>query len=159
MPLFFAARTQMKKLPEKLAKVIELFELTDNIGERVDLLMEYANRFENVPPKIATAPYPHEHLVPFCESETYVWVVPCEGNAVKLYFAITNPSALSAKALAVILDESLSGLSAEEIAHIPPELVYDIFDNRLSMGKGQGLMGIVSSVNAYARELMQKEGE
>ena len=37
----------MKKLPEKLAKVIELFELTDNIGERIDLLMECAagNRY------------------------------------------------------------------------------------------------------------------
>ena len=149
----------MKKLPEKLAKVIELFELTDNIGERIDLLMEYANRYENVPLEITTAPYPRERLVPFCESETYVWVVPREGNGVKLYFAVTNPSALSARALAVILDESLSGLSAEEIADVPPEVVYEIFDNRLSMGKGQGLMGIVASVNAYARELMQKKGK
>jgi sulfur transfer protein SufE len=58
---------------------------------------------------------------------------------------------VSAKALAAILDRTLSGLPASEIAQIDPEIVERIFRQNISMGKGLGLMSMVQSVRALAK--------
>jgi cysteine desulfuration protein SufE len=143
----------MDNLPERLAVLIDTIESMPDVDERIMALIEYADRFEEVPPWIAKRPFSENHRVPFCESEAYVWLSKQEDRTIKLYFAVENPAGLSAKALAVILDESLSGLRAEEIAHISPEVAYRIFGENLSMGKGQGLAGMIALVKAEAKIL------
>jgi sulfur transfer protein SufE len=69
----------------------------------------------------------------------------------KLYFAVENPSGVSAKALAAILDRTLSGLTPEEIGRIDTSIVERIFRQNISMGKGMGLMSMVEAVRALAR--------
>jgi hypothetical protein len=39
-----------------------------------------------------------------------VWALKKPDDTLKLYFAVENPSGVSAKALAAILDKTLSGL-------------------------------------------------
>ena len=73
------------------------------------------------------------------------------GGALKLYFAVENPSGVSAKALAAILDKTLSGLPATEIATVTTDIVERIFRRNISMGKGIGLMSMVDAVRALAR--------
>jgi cysteine desulfuration protein SufE len=55
----------------------------------------------------------------------------------------------------VILDETLSGLPAEQIARVPGDVVFDIFGKDLSMGKGQGLLGMLEVVHHEARRRLR----
>jgi len=64
---------------------------------------------------------------------------------------VENPSGVSARALAAILDRTLSGLPASEIARVGPDIVERIFRQNISMGKGMGLMSLVQAVQALAK--------
>lgn len=143
----------MNRYPPRLADVLEALALTAaDPADRANALLAFADRFRDVPPEIARRPFPREHLVPACESEAYVWGVLRPDGTLKLHFAVENPSGVSAKALAVILDETLSGLPPAEIASITPDVVYEIFRRDISMGKGMGLMSMVAAVQTIARQ-------
>ena len=137
-------------MPEKLQQLVEMFQMFDP-ADRTSLLLSYADQFQEVPPAIATRPFPQSHQIPQCESDAYAWAQKMPDGTVKLYFAVENPSGVSAKALAAILDKTLSGLPASEIATINTDLVEKIFRQNISMGKGMGLMAMVQAVQALAR--------
>jgi cysteine desulfuration protein SufE len=137
-------------LPAKLQQLIDTFEIFDP-ADRTGMLLSYAEQFKPVPPEIAGRPFPLTHQVPQCESEAYVWAVKRPDGTLKLYFAVENPSGVSAKALATILDKTLSGLPARDIAQISPDIVERIFRQNISMGKGLGLMSMVQAVQTLAK--------
>ncbi|MEW6578518.1 MAG: SufE family protein [Chloroflexota bacterium] len=141
----------MTDYPGRLNEVLADFAFVTSRSERAELLMDWADRFTPVPADIAAPPYPADHRVPFCESDAYVWTIPEGNGSLCLYFAIENPQGLSAMALAAILTESLSGLPAAWIATVTPDIVLKLFGNDISMGKGQGLMGMVTMVQAAAK--------
>lgn len=144
----------MAELPPKLAETVELLAMLPDRGERIQMLISVADRFRDVPERIAARPFPEEHKVPACESEAYVWAEPLPEGTLKFHFAVENPQGISAKAMAVILDESLSGQPPAEVARISGDVVYEIFGRELSMGKSMGLMGMVSMVANYARKAL-----
>src|SRR5688572_9281339 len=127
-----------------------MFQMFDP-ADRTDLLLSYADQFKEVPPSIATRPFPKSHQIPQCESDAYAWAQKMPDGTLQLYFAVENPSGVSAKALAAILDRTLSGLPARDIATITPDIVEKIFRQNISMGKGMGLMSMVDAVRALAR--------
>lgn len=137
----------------KLEGLLELFGQHSDPAERTELLLDYAGKFKEVPPEVATRPFDQSALVPHCESEAYVWAVPNADGTVKLHFAVENPSGVSAKALAAILDRTLSGLPAADIAKVDPEIVEQIFRQNISMGKGLGLMSMVQRVQTLAQRM------
>jgi cysteine desulfuration protein SufE len=137
--------------PATLQAVLDTFALFTDPADRTGLLLDYADRFQEVPSSVATRPFRPEHRVPECESEAYVWALKQPGGTLKLYFAVENPSGVSAKALAAILDRSLSGLTASEIALVSPEIVEQIFRQNISMGKGIGLRSMVEAVRTLAK--------
>lgn len=139
---------------EKLAMLLEYLDLAGDRDERIQMLIDIASRFKGVPDSIATRPFPESHLTPACESEAYVWCEELPSQALKFHFAVENPQGISAKAMAVILDETLSGESASCLAQVPSEVVYRIFGKDLSMGKSMGLMGMVSMVQVCARRYL-----
>ena len=59
---------------------------------------------------------------------------------------------MSAKALAAILEKTLSGATPEEIVRIPDDIVSLLFRQNISMGKGMGLMSMVRTVKELARQ-------
>jgi cysteine desulfuration protein SufE len=134
----------------KLQAVLDTFEVFNDPADRTSLLLGYADQFKEVPSAIATRPFGPQHLVPHCESEAYVWAIKAPDGTLKLHFAVENPSGVSAKALATILDRSLSGLPASEIATVTPDIVEKIFRQNISMGKGLGLMSMVQAVRSLA---------
>jgi cysteine desulfuration protein SufE len=136
--------------PPKLQAVLDTFAEFPDPADRTNLLLSYADAFKEVPATIATRPFGKEHLVPHCESEAYVWALQQPNGTLKLYFAVENPSGVSAKALATILDKSLSGLPPEDIAQVTPDIVEQIFRQNISMGKGLGLMSMVQAVRSLA---------
>jgi cysteine desulfuration protein SufE len=144
----------MSPLPAKLQELVETFALFDQ-ADRTGMLLSYADQFKEVPPEVASRPFAKSHQVPQCESDAYAWAVKQPDGTLKLYFAVENPSGVSARALAAILDRTLSGLPAREIATVDPSIVERIFRQNISMGKGMGLMSMVQAVQALARAASQ----
>ena len=118
------------------------------------MLIEYADQFESVPAVVVSRPFAEANRAPRCESEAYVFATDRPDGTLDLWFAVENPQGISAKSLAVILDEGLSGAPLEQVAAVPQDLVYRVFGRELSMGKSMGLMGMVSMVTAIARQRM-----
>lgn len=141
----------MADYPSRLKEILDDFAFVSTRAERAELLIDYADRFEPVPGAIATSPYPESNRVPFCESDAFVWAVDRPDHTLDFYFAVENPQGLSAMALAVILQSSLSGAPLDQVARVSPDLVLDVFGRDIAMGKGQGLMGMVSRVQEEAR--------
>jgi sulfur transfer protein SufE len=139
-------------MPPKLARFLDSLALFADPNERASLLLSYADQFREVPATVATRPFPRSHQVPQCESEAYVWAVRQPDDTLKLYFAVESPSGVSAKALAAILDRTLSGSRSEDIESVPPDIVEQVFRQNLSMGKGLGLMSMVQAVRALAKQ-------
>ena len=143
-------------LPEKLANTIDALSLVSDRAERIQTLIDLASRFEEVPPEIARRPFPSLNQVPACESEAYVFEEKRPDGTIQFHFAVENPQGISAKALAVILEDTLSGAPPEQVAQVQPDIIYRIFGPELSMGKSMGLMGMVGMVQAAAKKAMEK---
>jgi cysteine desulfuration protein SufE len=144
----------MSQYPEKLTDLLDTFEMFSDQSERAQLLISFSDQFKPVPGEVATRPFDKSHLVPACESEAYAWAVKRPDGTLKLHFAVENPSGISARALATILDKTLSGLPPTEVAKVSPEIVEKIFRQNISMGKGMGLMSMVLAVQALAKRAM-----
>lgn len=144
------------QIPKPLAEILETLESLPDPADRVQMLISFADQFRDVPPEVATRPFPVEHQVPQCESEAYAWAVLQADGTLTLHFAVESPVGISAKALATILDQGLSGQKPEIIAQVSPDVVYRIFRQNISMGKGIGLMGMVQAVQALAKRAMTR---
>ena len=144
----------MTTFPPTLQSVLETFDMFPDQADRTNMLLSYADQFREVPAAVAERPFAASHQVPQCESDAYVWAIKKADGTLDLYFAVENPSGVSAKALAAILQRSLSGLPAAEIAKVDPSIVERIFRQNISMGKGMGLMSMVDAVRALARRAL-----
>jgi cysteine desulfuration protein SufE len=144
----------MNSYPEKLQDFLDTISLLPDESERINILIDYAEKFREVPPEIAEKPFPEKNKVPFCESGAYVWIKKQNDNTLKLYFSIENPQGISAKALAAILDRTLSGETPENIVKINEEIVNKIFGNGLSTRKNMGLAGIIQMIKREAKDFL-----
>lgn len=147
----------MEDLPPKLADLLQDFKLIGDKNERMDMLVYYADDFEEVPEEIATRPFEEDHRVPACESEAYVWSEINEDGKMKFYFAVENPQGISAKAMAAILTETVFGEGPSEVAKLNPDVVYELFGRSLSMGKSAGLTSLVNVVKSHAINAMSNQ--
>ena len=137
-------------MPAPLAEIVAEFDGVDR-GLRTELLVEYGDQFEEVAPEIAKRPFPEVSRAPRCESEAFVFVTDRPDGTVDLHFAVENPQGLSAKAWAVIMRDTLSGQPLDQVAAAPQDVIFKIFGKDLSMGKGQGLIGMMELVQHAAR--------
>lgn len=144
----------MADMPKTLQDILEDFSFIEDRLERQEYLIQLADDFTKVrvPEHIATQPYPEENHVQQCESDAYVWAEEQADGTLKYYFDVLNPQGLSAMAMSVILNQALSGASLDEVAQVNPDVVFKIFGKNISMGKGQGLMGIVAMVQYEAKK-------
>ncbi len=149
----------MNDYPEKLQNVIDELALIEDPQDRMEFLIDYADKFKEVPEEIYRRPFPTETKVPFCESEAYVFTVEQDSGSLKFYFAVDNPNGVSAKALAQIFSMTLQGLKPEDILKIPTDVVYKIFGQNLSMGKNLGLTGILQLIKRDAKKYSGKEAQ
>jgi cysteine desulfuration protein SufE len=138
-------------VPDKLQQLLDTFDMFSDPTDRSSMLLSYADQFKEVSPDVATRPFDGNHHVPQCESDAYAWAIKRPDGTIKLHFAVENPSGVSAKALATILDRTLSGLPASDVAQVSPDIVERIFRQNISMGKGMGLMSMVQAVQALAK--------
>ena len=144
-------------LPAPLAAVVAEFEGADR-GMRTEMLIEYADQFEAVPATVATRPYPDSARAPRCESEAYVFATDRADGTLDLWFAVENPQGLSARAWGAIMKDTLAGQPLDQVARVPQDTIFKIFGRDISMGKGQGLIGMLEVVQHEARRRLQRRG-
>ena len=147
----------MSNYPDKLQNIIDDFSTITDRNERAEYLIEIADRFPQVkvPATIASQPYDESHRVPACESDAFVWAIDNPDGTLKYYFDVLNPQGLSAKAISTVLDETCSGQPLEKAAALRTDVVFDLFGKEISMGKGQGLMGIINMVQYEAKRRLK----
>jgi cysteine desulfuration protein SufE len=138
----------------RLQEMLDTFAMFDDPSERAQMLIGLSDSFREVPPEVATRPFPAAHRIPQCESDAYAWATKQPDGTLKLHFAVENPSGISARALGALLDQTLSGLPAEEVAKVSPDIVEKVFRQNISMGKGMGLMSMVLAVKALAERAL-----
>lgn len=144
----------MAEYPEKLQEIVEDFSMMNDRNERIEYLIEMADRFDEVkvPTTLSQRPHDEAHQVKFCESDAYVWATERPDGTLDFSFDVLNPQGLSAMAMAVILGETLSGQPLDTVEAINTDLVFKIFGQEISMGKGQGLMGIINMIREEAHK-------
>ncbi len=135
----------------KIQETLELVALLPERSDRIQFLIDLADGFRDVPESVAVRPFSCDHRVPSCESEVFVWGVPRADGRLDFHFAVENPQGISAKAMAALLREAVSGAPLEELAELTPDFVYDLFGRELSMGKSMGLMAMVSLIRTLAK--------
>ena len=144
----------MDNIPSPLTEMLEELDALDRV-ERSQYLLELSDEFSEVPESIATRPFPENRRVPKCESEAFVWALDQDDGTLKFHYAVENPLGISARAMGVILDETLSGQPVDQVASVPPDIVHRIFGRQLSMGKGEGLAAMVEYSTYEARRRLQ----
>ncbi len=144
----------MDNIPSPLTKMLEELDGLDRV-ERAQYLLELSDDFSEVPEAIATRPFPENRRVPKCESEAFVWAQDEDDGTLKFHYAVENPLGISARAMGVILDETLSGQPVDQVANVPPDIVHRIFGRQLSMGKGEGLAAMVEYSTYEARRRLR----
>ena len=145
---------EIPEIPDKLEQTLDALAMVPDRSERIQLLIDIARKFQDVPPQVATRPFPEENRVPACESEAFVWAERRPDGCLDFHFAVENPQGISAKAMAVILEDSLSGQPLHQVAAVPQDVVYQVFGKELSMGKSMGLMGMVGMVKTLAKRAL-----
>lgn len=141
---------------ERLAELDETLEMFADPSARAELLIGFADRFQEVPAEVAERPFPKSHQVPQCESEAYVWVRLTPEGRTRLDFAVENRSGISAKALAVILKQIFDDQPPEDLLTLDPGIVEQVFRQNISMGKGLGLKSMVMAAQALTREALRQ---
>ena len=144
-------------LPAPLAAVVAEFEGADR-GMRTEMLIEYADQFETVPATVASRPYPESARAPRCESEAFVFATDRPDGTLDLWFAVENPQGLSARAWGAIMKDTLAGQPLDQVARVPQDTIFKIFGREISMGKGQGLIGMLELVQHEARQRLRRRG-
>ncbi len=147
----------MSEIPPKLARMREMFKNMER-NQRIKMLIDIGAGYKEVPPDIATRPFPEERKVPACESQVYVWAVE-EGEGLKYYFAVENPQGVSAKATAALIDRTCSGVPPEQIVAIPTDIVYEIFGEELSIAKNMGLTNMLHMCKQEAKDFLERREE
>ena len=140
-------------LKDRISALLNDLRAIDDRELRFELLIEYAERFVEVPEAIAKRPFTEKNKVPACESDAYAFAVKDSQNLLHVYYAVENPQGISAKALAVILADIINGSKVEELIALDEQIVHDIFGKTISMGKGQGLMGMIRLTKDLCRSL------
>ncbi len=148
----------MADYPSKLQEALEDFSFVTTRAERQEYLIQLADRFSDVkvPSDVATIPYDEARRVPACESDAFVWALEQPDGTLNYYFDVLNPQGLSAMAMSVILGDTCTGAPLAQVATLTGEIVFDFFGKDISMGKGQGLVGIVNMVAYEARRHLNK---
>lgn len=135
-------------LPKPLQDQLDELAFFPDRSDRIQALIALGEEFSN--PSQEEMPRTPESRVPGCESEVFVTSAPRPDGSRDFQIAVDNPQGISAMALAIILQRGLSGVSPNEVADVPDEIVYEIFGRELSMGKSLGLTGMVRMIKVEA---------
>ncbi len=141
----------------ELENILAILDLCEDQQSRINYLIDLAAKFKPVPENIAKRPFDRNHLVKHCDSQVYVWVEKSENGKYNPYFAVENPNGIASKALAAILQLTLTGKTAKDYLEVKTSLVDKVFGEQLSTGKHLGLTEIIHRLHLEISFLESKK--
>ena len=146
----------MKNDKAKLHEIIEQFSAISNQDERIDLLIDFASKYEFVKALNRSEPFDENNKVNNCLSGVYVWVEKITDDNFDIKFVVKNPQGITAKAFCAILGEGLKLENSKSILSVNDGIIEEIFGNRLSFGKRIGLTNILQYIKNQIRQIEEK---
>ena len=134
-------------LPESLAQIREDF-LGLEQGDRLILLLEFANELPELPPRYADHPDLLERVVE-CQSPVSIFVEVDENRIVHLH-ATAPKEAPTTRGFASILAQGLAGLTVDQVLEVP-----DDFPNTMGLTEAVSLLRIRGMTAMLARAKRQ----
>ena len=138
-------------LPARLQEIVADFQLSEG-QEKLDLLLEYAEKFQPVPDWLKTEPSRMDQ-VPECMTPVSIYTEH-QDDRVKFYFDIP-PEAPTVRGYAAILTEGLDDATAEEILAIPGDFYLQMgLQQVLSFLRINGMAAILAHIKQMAVRTM-----
>ena len=134
-------------LPESLAQIREDF-LELEQGDRLILLLEFANELPELPPRYMDHPDLLERVVE-CQSPVSIFVEVDENRIVHLH-ATAPKEAPTTRGFASILAQGLAGLTVDQVLEVP-----DDFPNTIGLTEAVSLLRIRGMTAMLARAKRQ----
>ncbi|CAN5469758.1 SufE family protein [soil metagenome] len=135
------------ELPDSLAQIREDF-LELEQGDRLILLLEFANELPELPSRYADHPDLLERVVE-CQSPVFIFVEVDDDRVVHLH-ATAPKEAPTTRGFASILVQGLSGLTVEQVLDVP-----DDFPNTIGLTEAVSLLRIRGMTAMLARAKRQ----
>jgi cysteine desulfuration protein SufE len=135
------------ELPAPLAQIREDF-LELEQGDRLILLLEFANDLPELPPRYADHSDLLERVVE-CQSPVFIFVEVDDGRLVHLH-ATAPREAPTTRGFASILVQGLSGLTVDQVLDVP-----DDFPNTIGLTEAVSLLRIRGMTAMLARAKRQ----
>ena len=139
------------KLPDSLVQIREDFRELER-GDRLVLLLEFANELPALPPRYAEHPDLLERVVE-CQSPVFIFVEVDDKQLVHLH-ATAPKEAPTTRGFASILVQGLSGLTVDEVLDVP-----DDFPNTIGLTEAVSLLrirGMTAMLARAKRQLREK---
>ena len=134
----------------KLAAIIEEFQDLD-ASERLDLLLDFAEKLPELPEAYQAEREAGLHRVPECMTPTFLWV-QCISGRVSIH-AYVAPEAPTVKGFVSILVDAFNGTLPAEFAAAPADLLH-----RLGLAELLG-MNRLRGLNAVQQRLRNEIGK
>lgn len=136
-------------LPGQLAEIREDF-LALEVKTRLQLLLEFANELDELPPRYADHPDLLERVVE-CQSPVFIFV-EVDDAAVVHMFATAPAESPTTRGFASILVQGLTGLSADEVLAVPNDYPNSIgLTAAVSPLRIRGMTGMLARVKRQVR--------
>ena len=129
---------------QKLDDIIAEFEGLD-YQERLELLLDFAEHLPELPEQYRAERDAGLHRVPECMTPVFLWVDVVDGKV--QIVADVAPEAPTVKGFVSILVESWNGVTPEEIAAAPPDILRRMgLADKLGMTRLRGLSALVHRI-------------
>lgn len=115
--------------------------------ERLELLLDFAERLPHLPPELQAERDAGEHRVHECMTPVYLWVLPENGH-VRVHGDVA-PEAPTVKGFVGILAEAFSGVTPAEVLEVPPDVIHRLgLVEALGMVRMRGMSAIFNRIRA-----------
>jgi cysteine desulfuration protein SufE len=138
-------------LPPELERVLDLFSRLGR-EQTMQALVDYANRFPELPDRFAALAAGEEHKVHECMTPVALFSEVDDG-AIR-FFADVPRNAPTIRALLSILMSALNGRPPEDVLAIPPDFVSRLMRNVGLSTRERGLQAILARMKRHAREAL-----
>ncbi len=142
---------EQENIPAKLARLLEVFRAIRDPADRIMTLIEFAGQYLDPPASVAQRPFPAANRIRGARDPIYLWAAPDEEKNLRYYFCVEHADGISTRALAVILQETLSGAPLNAVSNVSPSIVDTIFGVELSAERRETLRAMVEAVRDTAR--------
>jgi cysteine desulfuration protein SufE len=138
-------------LPPELARVLDVFSRLGR-EQTMQALVDYANRFPELPDRFAALAAGEEHKVHECMTPVALFSEVDEGRI--RFYADVPRNAPTIRALLSILMQGLNGRPPEDVLAIPSDFVSKLMRNVGLSTRERGLQAILARMKRHAREAL-----